>query len=238
MNDLVFISDLHLHPKDKDLQSKFDAFIEWAKISTKKVYILGDFFHVWVGDDAIDDWSHGIANQLQSLKSVGVCVFFMPGNRDFLLNQTFAKLAGWEVLREPTHLKLGGEDVLLMHGDGYCTLDKNHQRFRKLTRNPVFTWMFSCLPLSYRIGLANKVRKLSMAQTKPPEQMDVVASTVVNHMFHEKVSLLIHGHTHKPGISHYSFKNINMRRYVLSDWDDKPQILSYNSSKGLYFDFL
>jgi UDP-2,3-diacylglucosamine hydrolase len=237
MIEAVFISDLHLHPEMHEIQARFDAFINWAKsVSVKKIYILGDFFHAWPGDDAIDNWSHSIAGQLKELSEQGIQLFYMHGNRDFLLGQRFAQLAGFTILLEPTLIQLGKEPVLLVHGDGYCTRDVAHQRFRKLTRNRLFSWCFLHLPLSYRMKLVNKVREMSqISQNKTMEHMDVVSDCVTKHMIQFKVTHLIHGHTHKPGLTSYFINNIALKRYVLSDWDDNPLLLCYDNTMGLYF---
>lgn len=236
MIDVVFISDLHLHPDDKDIKNRFDAFILWAKASVRTVYILGDFFHSWAGDDAMDDWSKGIAQQLRSLKEQGIAVFYMHGNRDFLLGNAFALLAGWTVLQEPTVIELGHEEVLLAHGDRYCTKDKAHQRFRRLTRNKWFSTLFLKLPLSLRNRVVNKVRSISKdSYSKKTTQMDVVHKAVVQHMMRYKVPTLIHGHTHQPSVIRYEYKKNQLKRYVLSDWDDTPRILCYHNTIGLYF---
>jgi UDP-2,3-diacylglucosamine hydrolase len=235
MNDAVFISDLHLHPKREDIQARFDAFIEWAKVSTKAVYILGDFFHVWVGDDSIDEWSRGIARQLHGLTALGISVFYMHGNRDFFLGEAFARLSGWKPIAESSIIWLDGKKILLSHGDRYCTLDKRHQQFRFLTRNRLFRAFFLSLPLSFRKRLADRMRKKSMQASKPMEVMDAIETAIVHHMKAKSVRILIHGHTHKPGISRYSNGGQEMLRYVLSDWDDRPEILSYNKPMGLYF---
>ncbi|WP_131779861.1 UDP-2,3-diacylglucosamine diphosphatase [Legionella bozemanae] len=239
MIDVVFISDLHLHPEDQDIQKRFNYFLEWARVSVKNIYILGDFFHAWAGDDAIDDWSRGIAHQLYSLKKQGINLFYMHGNRDFLLGKIFAHLAGWTVLSEPTVIQLGPEKILLVHGDRYCTKDVTHQRFRFLTRNKIFSTLFLSLPLKYRERLVNQVRYRSqMKQNKSMEEMDVVAEEVIKHMLYYKVTHVIHGHTHKPGITFYQSNPQKLKRYVLSDWDDKPYVLCYDNTKGLYFDHL
>ncbi|AWN74229.1 UDP-2,3-diacylglucosamine diphosphatase [Legionella anisa] len=236
MIDVVFISDLHLHPEDQAIQERFNHFLEWARVSVKNIYILGDFFHAWAGDDAIDDWSRGIAHQLFSLKRQGINLFYMHGNRDFLLGKTFARLAGWTILSEPTVIQLGPEKILLVHGDRYCTKDLAHQRFRFLTRNKIFPILFLSLPLKYRERLVNQVRYRSqMNHSKTMEEMDVVAEEVIKHMVRYKVTHLIHGHTHKPGIIFYQSNSQKFKRYVLSDWDDKPQALCYHNTKGLYF---
>lgn len=236
MINTVFISDLHLHPEETEIQARFNAFIEWTKTSVKKIYILGDFFHAWAGDDAIDAWSLGIAKQLYELKSYGIEVFYMHGNRDFLLGKRFAQHAGWEVLSEPAFVQLGSERIMLVHGDSYCTKDISHQRFRRLTRNKLFTSLFLSLPLGWRDRLVNTVRQRStMNYNKPPEQMDVVAKAVINHMKTHQINLLIHGHTHRFGITNYEIDGLKLKRYVLSDWDDNPHLLCYDNTKGLHF---
>lgn len=236
MINVVFISDLHLHPEDQKIQERFNQFLEWAKGSVKNVYILGDFFHSWAGDDSIDEWSRGIARQLYSLKNQGINIYYMHGNRDFLLGSDFAQLAGWTILSEPTVLQLDQEKILLVHGDRYCTKDLAHQRFRRLTRNQVFPYLFLKLPLKLRQRLVHQVRYRSqMNQNKSQEEMDVVSAAVIQHMVHYQVTQLIHGHTHKPGLTIYHNNLEKLRRYVLSDWDDKPQLLCYDNTKGLCF---
>ncbi|MGM9454172.1 UDP-2,3-diacylglucosamine diphosphatase [Legionella bozemanae] len=236
MIDVVFISDLHLHPEDQAIQERFNHFLEWARVSVKNIYILGDFFHAWAGDDALDDWSREIAYQLSSLKKQGINLFYMHGNRDFLLGKAFAHLAGWTILSEPTVIQLGPEKILLVHGDRYCAKDLAHQRFRLLTRNRIFTTLFLSLPLKYRERLVNQIRYRSQINTnKSMEEMDVVPEEIMKHMSYYQVTQLIHGHTHKPGITSYQNNEQNLKRYVLSDWDDKPQVLCYHNTKGLYF---
>ena len=159
----------------------------------------------------------------------------MRGNRDFLLGKRFARLSGWTVLTEPALIRLGDDKVLLVHGDRYCTKDLGHQRFRRLTRNRLFCTLFLLLPLKYRQNLVNKVRDRSMSQTKSMEEMDVVAESVVEHMNQYETRILIHGHTHKQGITRYESNAAELFRYVLSDWDDTPQLLCYHNTKGLYF---
>lgn len=235
MIDAVFISDLHLHPDDKGIQDRFHSFINWAQRSVKKIYILGDFFHAWPGDDSINTWSNAIAEQICTLTQKGIEVYYMTGNRDFLLGSAFAKRAGWKVLTDPTVITLGDSKVLLVHGDRYCIKDKSHQRFRLLTRNRLFTFVFLKFPLSMRKRLVNSVRNISLSNNKPIEQMDVVNSAVIHHMSKNNTDTLIHGHTHKPGLTNYSYKESELTRYVLSDWDDTPMLLCYDNTKGLYF---
>jgi UDP-2,3-diacylglucosamine hydrolase len=232
----VFISDLHLHPEALGIQERFNQFLEWARVSVKNVYILGDFFHAWAGDDSIDEWSACIAQQLFTLKKNGINLFYMHGNRDFLLGKAFAERAGCVMLSEPCVIQLGGEKILLVHGDRYCTKDRTHQRFRLLTRNKLFSTLFLSLPLEYRERLVSQVRYRSqISHNKSMEEMDVVPESVIQHMLKYKVSHLIHGHTHKPGITTYQKHLQQLNRYVLSDWDDSPQLLCYDYTKALYF---
>jgi UDP-2,3-diacylglucosamine hydrolase len=236
MIEAVFISDLHLHPEDHGIQERFNQFLEWAKASVKNIYILGDFFHVWAGDDSINEWSACIAQQLLVLKKKGINLFYMHGNRDFLLGNAFAERAGWQVLSEPSVIQLGENKILLVHGDRYCTKDRAHQWFRLLTRNKLFSILFLSLPLKYRERLVSQVRYRSqMNQNKPMEEMDVVPESVIQHMLKYKVSHLVHGHTHKPGISTYQENLQQLNRYVLSDWDDSPQLLCYDNTNTLFF---
>ncbi|MCW8385550.1 UDP-2,3-diacylglucosamine diphosphatase [Fluoribacter dumoffii] len=236
MIEAVFISDLHLHPEEQAIQERFNEFLKWAEGSVKTIYILGDFFHAWAGDDTLNEWSKGIANQLFSLTQQGIKLFYMHGNRDFLLGRNFAKLAGWTTLSEPTIIQLGQEKTLLVHGDRYCIKDIAHQRFRLITRNKLFSALFLSLPVKYRERLVKKVRYRSqMDQSKTAEEMDVVAEEVIQHMGRYQTTQLIHGHTHKPGIYFYQNNTQKLTSYVLSDWDDKPQLLCYHHTKGLYF---
>ncbi|PJD95689.1 MAG: UDP-2,3-diacylglucosamine diphosphatase [Legionella sp.] len=238
MIEAVFISDLHLHPERDDINQLFFAFLQWAKDSkVQNIYILGDFFHVWAGDDSLDEWSIGIASRCREIVQSGIRVFYMHGNRDFLLGVRFAHLAQWSLLKEPTLISLGEQTVLLAHGDQYCTKDIAHQRFRRLTRNKFFIWFFLKLPLAIRLKLVSQIRKKSQAtRNKPVEIMEVTPHAVLEDMLNYKASLLIHGHTHKPGMSSYEKDDLFLRRYVLSDWDVIPWILCYNETVGVYFE--
>lgn len=235
MIEAVFISDLHLHPEQPDILARFLSFIEWARHAVKNVYILGDFFHAWPGDDSIDDWSMEIAKQINGLVSAHVSVFFMPGNRDFLLGKRFAQLAKWQVIPEPAFVHFGSQQIMLVHGDRYCTKDRSHQWFRRVTRNRLFSPLFLCLSLEVRKKLVDSVRTRSLTSKKNEEQMDVVAESVVAHMKRYHANCLIHGHTHRPGLTVYDQCLPHLSRYVLSDWDDTPVFLCYDFTKGIYF---
>ncbi len=239
MLDAVFISDLHLHPDESVITSRFYQFIKWAALNTQSVYILGDFFHVWPGDDALDEWSASIAKQLAWLAAQGVTLYFMPGNRDFLLGDHFLALACVKRLVEPMIITLNNERILLVHGDRYCTQDKGHQWLRRLTRNRIFPWFFLRLSYALRNRLVNKVRQHSQAnRRKSLSQMDVVPLCMLSHMDQLQVKVVIHGHTHKPGLTTHDYNGTQYRQYVLSDWDDSPHILCYDKPMSFYYDLI
>ncbi|KTC98023.1 UDP-2,3-diacylglucosamine diphosphatase [Legionella erythra] len=236
MLEAVFISDLHLHPDVPTITQRFHAFMNWAVANAKTLYILGDFFHVWPGDDGIDEWSLSIASSLAKASAQGLSIYYLHGNRDFLLGKRFAALAGMTLLPDPHLITLDGLPVLLTHGDRYCTLDKAHQRFRRLTRNRLFISFFLRLPFSYRNQLVSHIRQRSQQQRNKDERMmDVVVSIVLKDLRHHGVQRVIHGHTHKPGLSAYHEQALDYYRYVLSDWDDTPSILCYDKPKGFEF---
>ncbi len=236
MIDAVFISDLHLHPQEDAITERFYQFIKWAATNTKKVYILGDFFHVWPGDDALDAWSDSIAERLSWLASQGVTLYFMHGNRDFLLGPRFAKRACMALLKEPTVITLGETNVLLVHGDRYCTDDKGHQWLRRLTRNVIFSTLFLALPYKIRANLVNKVRKHSQTnRRKSVGYMDIVAEDMLQHMQIMQTHVVVHGHIHKPGCVRHDYYGAVYQQYVLSDWDDNPFMMCYDVPNGFYF---
>lgn len=236
MIEAVFISDLHLNPAEKQITHRFEAFIHWAATEVKTVYILGDFFHAWPGDDGLDVWSQHIALRLAWLAAQGVQIYFMCGNRDFLIGAQFLKLASMTLLTEPALITLGGNKLLLMHGDSYCTKDKNHQWFRRLTRNKIFSTLFLCVPYQLRFQLVNNIRKKSqMNNHKSDADMEIVIPVMLRHMHQMGVTIIVHGHIHKPGLSQHRHQGLTYQQYVLSDWDDNPLLMCYDVPNGFYF---
>ncbi len=233
--EAVFISDLHLHPAEPLIYQRFERFIEWAANHSKALYILGDFFNTWAGDDELNDWSLEVAKKLNWLSEQQVTLYFMPGNRDFLLGSCFLKLANMTLLKEPTLVKFNDKAVLLVHGDRYCVNDKKHQYFRRLTRAKGFARLFLSLPLSWRVKVVGKVRQHSQLGIKAPTQLDVIPSALIAHMQEQQSTLVIHGHIHKPGLTNFQGSKELYQQYVLSDWDDNPILLCYDKSKGFSF---
>lgn len=235
MNEAVFISDLHLHPKRQDIAEQFKSFLNWALSHTKNLYILGDFFHVWAGDDTHDAWSDDILNQLAFLIKKGINVYFMSGNRDFLLGARYLSQVGVQVLKEPTVITLGQERVLLVHGDRYCTEDKAHIWFRRLTRNAWFKPLFLMIPKKIRMSVVHGVRARSEMQLRGKAmRVETVPTTVIKHLKRMGTRVVIHGHTHNPCHQKFSVNDIVYEQYILSDWDVLPTILCYNKSLGLH----
>jgi UDP-2,3-diacylglucosamine hydrolase len=232
MNEAVFISDLHLHPDQVDILDKFRKFVSWAAQNTRSLYILGDFLHVWPGDDALDAWTEEIVRLVAGLSEQGIPVFFMAGNRDFLIGSTFLHKAKMQRLADPSLIHLGAQPVLLSHGDAYCTQDTSHQWFRRLTRNAWFRYLFLRLPYSIRQSLVGQVRHYSQHNTrKLPVTLQTVPEAMQQDLRRFAANILIHGHTHQPGLRIHQKGSSSWEEYTLSDWDEIPSILCYNESQ-------
>ncbi len=236
MMQAVFISDLHLGPDEPEIVQRFLRFSDWARQNTESLYILGDFFHAWPGDDIDEAWIQPISTALKQMAQSGIRVFFLAGNRDFLVGKKFCRSHSITLLKEPTIINLGNTKTLLVHGDVYCTRDKKHQWFRKLTRNPFFINVFTLLPFGIRQRIVSGVRAHS--QSNKIHQLktgEAVPKAVIKHLKKLKSSAVIHGHTHKPALHKQVDNEQIIMRYVLSDWDDNPIILCYDKSKGYNF---
>jgi len=237
--DAMFISDLHLHPKQPEITKKFLDFCDWAKGKTKILYILGDFLHAWAGDDAIDSWSEKITNALAELSCSGIEVYFIPGNRDFLIGKKFLQQANVKRLPEQYVINLGDKKVLLVHGDCYCTNDKAHQRLRLFTRNWLFKLVFLQMPYKFRAKIVNKVRQYSANNNKLSKNMLTVPNAILKSLRKARLDTVIHGHTHKPGLTTHTYNQDKFFQYVLSDWDENPLIMCYNNTnKFKYIPFV
>ena len=226
----LFISDLHLTPGRPDITRAFFGFLD-AMFHDQEhsqptlptsLYILGDFFEYWIGDDVMDEFQQTIAHRLQQLVDAGHRVYFMHGNRDFLVGQHFCQLAGCTLLMDPTVIHLvddagDSQSILLMHGDSLCTEDKNYQRFRRLVRRPWLQQLFLTLPSRYRRNIARKLRADSIKSHKPDHFVDVSPQAVTTALDDYKVGTLLHGHTHKAAIHALPGKR---QRIVLGDWHD------------------
>lgn len=236
MNQAVFISDLHLHPQNDEIHQRFERFVEWAKTNTQEVYILGDFIHVWAGDDLMDDYACKIIKLLQSLYHAGIKVYFMPGNRDFLIGESFLKESHMIALVDPCVIMLDGIRIYLTHGDRYCTSDKAHQFLRFWTRNFWFKPFFLNFPARFRKYLVESVRTYSQQKKDSPRKFYPINTTkLYQEMRTYHVMTCIYGHIHRCGYHVDVHQHLTYQRYILSDWDTNIRVLCYNSLKGLNF---
>ena len=238
-SDAVFISDLHLSPYQPEITRRFESFIAWACQNAKAVYILGDFFHVWSGDDLMDPWSECIAKILASLAEHQATLYWLPGNRDFLVGQHFLRQAKAQLLADGALIQLNNRKVMLTHGDQYCTADKSHQWLRIFTRNAIFIHIFQWLPKAIRNRLVSRVRNYSASHKPRPQEIFLIDNNAVKaDIMTHKADILIHGHIHKVQQVDYDILGRHATRYVLSDWDDMPSILCYDKTKGFSFNLL
>ncbi len=241
INTTLFISDIHLDPKRADIQSCFDQFIHsclTSKDTIDALYILGDLFEVWIGDDAsIPVYKHPI-HQLKQLSLSGIKVYYMHGNRDFLIGSDFAQASGCTLIPDPYSIELiidnKKQNILLSHGDIFCTDDKAYVNFRKMVRDPLWQQKFLSQSIAERVAIAQHMRQQSQLQGAEKEAIsDVSQNALEQRMLKHQCSLLIHGHTHRPAEHRFSLHNKPARRIVLPDW--KPgaevfKIYSHNNS--------
>ncbi|MBK1885730.1 MULTISPECIES: UDP-2,3-diacylglucosamine diphosphatase [Marinobacter] len=217
----LFISDLHMEESRPDITGAFLRFLEEKAPGAEQLYILGDFFEAWIGDDERTPLQEQAAAALRALSDRGTRVFLMHGNRDFLLGEDFCERAGATLLDDPTLIDLYGTPTLLMHGDSLCTADVEYQKFRAKMRNPQMQKMILARPLKDRQQMARQLREMSMAsnQGKAEDIMDVTPEEVVRIMEAHDVPQLIHGHTHRPAEHSLEVNGKAAQRIVLGDWD-------------------
>ncbi|NBA95922.1 UDP-2,3-diacylglucosamine diphosphatase [Pseudomonas sp. R5(2019)] len=227
---ILLISDLHLQEERPDITRAFLDLLATRARQAQALYILGDFFEAWIGDDAMTPYQASICTALRTLSDSGTQIFLMHGNRDFMLGKAFCKAAGCSLLSDPSVVEMGGEPVLLMHGDSLCTRDEAYMRLRRYLRNPVSLWILRHLPLRTRQKLARKLRSESKAQTrmKANDIVDVTPEEVPRIMNAFGVRTLVHGHTHRPAIHKLMLGDEPARRIVLGDWDRQGWALEVN----------
>ena len=217
----LFISDLHLEESRPDITEAFLGFLNGTASGVDQLYILGDFFEAWIGDDERTPLQEQIAAALRKLRDSGTDIFLMHGNRDFLIGEDFCKRAGATLLDDPTVIDLHGTPTLLMHGDSLCTADVEYQKFRANMRNPQWQQMILQRPLEDRQQMARQLREISMAKNQGKEEfiMDVTPEEVIKDMEAHGVQHMIHGHTHRPAVHELIANGLPAKRIVLGDWD-------------------
>ena len=228
----LFISDLHLSGERENITELFINFLDQRASKADALYILGDLYEVWPGDDMIQPDYLSSITKMKQLADNGLPLFIMQGNRDFLMAEKFSEVSGATLIEDPTIIDLYGIPTLLMHGDTLCTDDVDYQKFREMVRNPNWKKEFFSLPNEERLAMTTKYRKASKEETskKSMNIMDVNQQAVETTMQEHNVKQLIHGHTHRPAIHEFSVDNKKMKRIVLGDWFEQGSVLVCNKS--------
>lgn len=226
---VLFISDLHLSQNTTSTTRLFEKFIEQYAPAADTVYILGDFFEYWAGDDDCDsdDYHRHIISLLAGLKQKQTKLFIMHGNRDLLFGQTFAERCNATLLPDPTLINLFGQATLLTHGDALCTDDVAYQQFRSMVRSEAFQQQFLAKPLAERKAFIQQLRSQSKQQNqlKSEEIMDVNKDAVTELFRSHNYPTIIHGHTHRPKCHDHLIDEHLCKRWVLSDWHETGNML-------------
>jgi len=230
----LFISDLHLEDSQPAATGWLLDFLSGPARTADALYILGDLFEYWIGDDALSVTARQVAQATASLNAAGVPCYFMRGNRDFLLGEAYASQAGLKLLPDTLLVDLYGTLTLLLHGDSLCTDDMEYQRFRKQSRNPEWQARILALSVEERLQLAQSARDASIAHTGSISMdiMDVNETAVCDAFVEYGVKRMIHGHTHRPAFHKHSLKDgSEAERIVLSDWYKQGSYLRVNADK-------
>ena len=225
----LFVSDLHLDPSRPAITELFGRFLDGEARRADALYILGDLFEAWVGDDDPSEAGTFVAARLKALTDAGVPTYFIRGNRDFLLGDAYAKRAGMTILPDPAVILLQGEPTLILHGDLLCSDDTAYQQFRTQTRDPRWQAQFLAQPLAARLAFAAKARAASKARYGELQASgqsetitDVSPATVREWFARYGVRRMIHGHTHRPAIHD---EGGGATRIVLGDWYEQGSVL-------------
>lgn len=216
----LFIADLHLHNKRPDIIRAFVILLEQKAPDFDELYLLGDIFEAWVGDDGAPEYLAPVYSALRQLARQGTRILFQHGNRDFLFGASAAERLNIDLLPEMSRLESPLGPALILHGDQLCTDDLAYQQFRKMVRNPDWQQAFLDKPLAEREAIAQQLRETSRSETagKAENITDVSPAAVAELMQREQVNLIIHGHTHRPAVHHRQNGDQGVR-IVLGDWD-------------------
>lgn len=221
-----FISDLHLERIESPITNIFTAFLDDLN-QNDSLYILGDLFESWIGDDNVSELSQYISDRLLMLSDRDISVAIMHGNRDFLIGEDFCKASSIELINDPRIIEIDTKKVMLTHGDELCTDDSEYQAFRSVVRNPLWQKDFLNFPISKREKIAGEAKDASKdsKENKAMEIMDVNTDAVLKAFNDQNIEIMIHGHTHRPNIHKVSNEGKNLTRYVLGDWSKNSAII-------------
>lgn len=229
----LFISDLHLDGERPGITAQFLDFLAREAQQARALYILGDLFEAWIGDDDPDPDKRRVVGALRSLTQAGVACYFIHGNRDFLIGRRFREETGVQLLEDGTVVTLYGRRVLLMHGDTLCIDDPAYQRLRRIVRNPIVQFIMRRLTLRRRLKLADRMRAGSKAHIAAmdraaPQIMDVNQGEVLRTLQRYGVDCMVHGHTHRPAIHEINLDGHAATRIVLGDWYEQGSVLRWD----------
>jgi len=228
----LFVSDVHLNSARAGIVSAFIEFLDQKAGRADALFILGDLFDTWLGDDDDNPPHPEVCDALVALTATGLPVSVVHGNHDFLLGRKFAKRTGCTLLGDHTVIDVYGTSTLIMHGDTLCTRDVEYQKFRKMTRNPITQKLFLTMSLDTRTEKAANIRRESSKDTalKSDEIMDVTPRAVDEIMRKHAVRHLIHGHTHRPAIHNFPLNDQEATRIVLGDWYEQDSVLIWDEA--------
>jgi UDP-2,3-diacylglucosamine hydrolase len=229
----LFISDLHLDGTRPDITAQFLDFLEREARGAAALYILGDLFEAWIGDDDPDPDKRRVIASLRAVTNAGVKTFLIHGNRDFLIGTRFCRETGIELLADGTVIDLYGRRVLLMHGDLLCIDDHSYQRLRRIVRNPLVQFVMRRLTLRQRQRLAERMRAgskehIASMDIAAPQIMDVNQDEVLRTLARFGVDCIIHGHTHRPAVHEIDVDGHKAVRIVLGDWYEQGSVLRWS----------
>jgi UDP-2,3-diacylglucosamine hydrolase len=231
----LFVSDLHLSPERLAQVASFHAFCAGPAREAAGIYVLGDLFDAWIGDDALEEpLAAEVARAIRGVTAAGVPVGLITGNRDFLLGERFCQAAGVTLLPGQLVVNVGGTPTLILHGDELCTSDRAYQRFRRIAHDPRWQRAYLALPYSVRRGIARWLRGRSQRANagKPERIMDVEPAAVAGAFREAGVSRMIHGHTHRPARHHLVVDDRACERFVLADWYERGSYLEFDQEGG------
>jgi UDP-2,3-diacylglucosamine hydrolase len=228
----LFISDLHLDGSRPAATKAFLKFLAEDAPSAEKLYILGDLFEAWIGDDDPNPHHQQVIAALAKLGESDTPCFFIPGNRDFLVGKHFLGAAKMILLPDPTLIYVGGESVQISHGDIYCTDDLSYQRYRRFVHHPLTMRIYRALPFFIRRMIIDTARGQSQASTqyKSSKIMDVNQGAIEETLKENRVNILLHGHTHRPAFHDFELAGEQMRRIVLGDWYKYGSVLRWDDN--------
>lgn len=243
----IFISDLHLSKIDKKTLTKFYYFCDSYGLETEELYIIGDLFEYWIGDNCIETWQLEIAKKLNQLTKNSTKIFFIAGNRDFLLGKKFANLANLTILKDPYLLDINNQNFIISHGDKYCTNDKNYQIYRKIAQNFIVKKILCITPKFIKLKLVELLKRNHKEANKNLDRNELIKYDVSKHALAKEMTKyeclnIIHGHTHMPKIHNNKIKANNKflyaKRYVLGDWQANKAAILTLKNETLRLEFI